>query len=248
MPMTAEQFAALFVPVEVEDEEWWALKISVGQYRNAKYNVDLALKDQLLGHLKHGKDKPGTGIISGYSGGYSIPDCGIESFPAPRLMHAFCGKALPDEAAEVISIFSHWKNHSKAAKGCKYQTLQGFADGCLGTDCNGLVGGFLKSQYPMTGYGPSTDIGSYHNQGTKRKGLTELAANDCLIFNENHHIAIISEITRQDATKAECRITQSRGQKLGGAQTGIGTITFKNKAFFLNSTQLKSIVKVRGMT
>jgi hypothetical protein len=247
MPMTPEEFANLYLPTRVEDEEWYALEIRVSKYRNAKYGLDTALKDQLVGYLKHRSGKPGSGIVAGDKGGYSIPENGIESFPLARLMHAFCGKCLPQEAAQVVSIFSHWKNHDKAAKSCKYQTLQGFADGCLGTDCNGLTYAFLKSEYPKVGYTTDTAIGTYRSQGTKRKSLAELASCDCLIFPSDAHIAMISEVTSLTDEKAECRITQSRSPSLGGAQTGTGTITFRKGIFYYNGTMLTTIVKVKGM-
>src|SRR5690349_20392456 len=106
MALTPEQFANLYLPVRVEDEEWWEYPVTVGAYRNAKYNVDLDLKDQLLAYLKGNKNKPDTGIVSGDAGGYAIPSNGVKNFKAETLMHAFCGKALPHEAAAVISIFS----------------------------------------------------------------------------------------------------------------------------------------------
>jgi hypothetical protein len=204
--------------------------VSINKYRLASSNAEkgTAMKNAIINALRSrykkitGKAQSGDVI--------EIPPQAVgDWYPnLPRIMdrtgivRAFNGKGSLEDASLALTAAIATK---KVA--AERDALQKMADECLGLDCNGFVGNYLKLlgiSRPDGHYGPTTPISYYASRGLERKTIDCIKPLDVIIWPDLKHIAIIDSIIWPDLLW----VTES-ASSLGGLDTRQYELTGKTK-------------------
>jgi hypothetical protein len=170
--------------------------VSVNRYRNANNPA--------------GKGGTADAVIVKDRLKYVAPDAWTRAGGSVAYVEAFMGKGSPEAICGVLETFAAYstpfiKNYAKSG-GLEGKiagilanediswtdTLQQVCDACIGLDCNGFVGNWLKAVQPDFKLGPNSkpDVVRAKAQ-TYRTDVSEIEYWDVMCYAANEHIAAV---------------------------------------------------------
>jgi len=99
---------------------------------------------------------------------------------------AFVGKADPKMPQAVIHGMSYWRAWREQEQAEGLPSLVSLVDKFLGSDCNGLVGNYMKTKYKSYDFrcGPSSpEEDFFYNRQEIRDNAMEIRADDVILLN-----------------------------------------------------------------
>ncbi|MEW5975791.1 MAG: hypothetical protein AB1898_08290 [Acidobacteriota bacterium] len=221
-----------------------ALWTPVYQYLNAKYknkagktpSERLEYKDHLLGFFKARAGEAGSGVTYSEGGGYNLASFyPVHEFPKSSFMASFSGKGSPQMLSDIIQLISYWRSYKKLKQGVNVSPVAEIADKYLGVDCNGFVGHYLRTKFAGVSVKPSTTEKSFSQSGPRRGYAIEIQADDVLVFDGFHHVAVVNSVAKKTPEWAECMVCESRSKDNGGPQANVWRIEVKKSTAGLMS-------------
>jgi hypothetical protein len=166
------------------------------------------------------------------------------------IARVFAGKGTPDQIRDVLRLVSLWQSTQGPGHADPTYELRRFAHEFMGVDCNGFVGTYLRSQFPMSPLGPEFDIGSVHSYAHERFSLGDIQPVDLVVSHGAGHVAIIGSIVSQSENEVRCMLCQSRSPNQGGVhreEVGIRRTRGHRPTFRVNGHEVAGIYGLRAL-
>jgi hypothetical protein len=181
--------------------------------------------------------------------GYSLTNSGypIYEFPKSAFMACFSGKASPARLCAMSQLISYWRGYKILKEGKDIGTVAEVVDKYLGVDCNGFIGNYLREKYAGITVGPSSTEYTFKVEGVQRASPMDFRADDVIVFDGFHHVAIIDSVSERTKDHATCLVCESRSKDHGGPQMRWYNLHAKKGKYGINGRDdIDCVVKIKG--